>query len=113
MHEASITESILSLALEKAAEAKAGKITRINLVVGELSGVVPECVQFYFDAISKNTLADGAKLDFEIKPTQIRCRKCQTVFTPANHVWACPQCRETSVEIASGQECYMESIEVE
>jgi len=113
MHEASITESMLSLALEKAKEAKADKITRINLIMGELSGVVPECVQFYFDAISKNTMAEGAKLNFEIKPTQIRCRKCQNVFTPADHKWTCPQCNETSVEITSGRECYMESLEVE
>ncbi len=113
MHEASITESLLSLALEKAREAKAEKITSINLIVGELSGVVPECVQFYFDAISKNTMAEGARLNFEIKPTQIQCRKCDNVFTPADHKWECPTCHEASVEIASGRECYMESIEVE
>jgi hydrogenase nickel incorporation protein HypA/HybF len=113
MHEASITESMLSLALEKAAEAKTKKITGINLVVGELSGVVPECVQFYFDAISKNTIAEGAKLNFETKPTQIRCRKCELVFTPTDYKWICPKCKETSAEIASGRECYMESIEVE
>ena len=113
MHEASITESMLSLALEKARDAKACKITSINLVVGELSGVVPECVQFYFDVISKNTMAEGARLNFEIKPTQIKCRKCNNVFTPADHKWACPKCHEASVEIASGRECYMESIEVE
>lgn len=112
MHEYSITESMLSLALEKAAEAKAAKITRINLVVGELSGVVSECVQFYFDAISKNTLADGATLSFATKPTRIRCRNCQKEFTPLNHDWACPDCHEMSVEIVSGRECYMESIEV-
>jgi hydrogenase nickel incorporation protein HypA/HybF len=113
MHEASITESMLSLALEKAREAKAAKITSINLVVGELAGVVPDCVQFYFDAISKNTMAEGARLNFEIKPTQIRCRQCQNVFTPTDHKWVCPKCGESSVEIASGRECYMESIEVE
>ncbi len=113
MHEYSVTESMLSLALEKAAEAKASKITSINLVVGELSGVVPECVQFYFDAISQSTIAAGAKLNFETRAIQIRCRKCETVFTPADHKWVCPQCRETSVEIVSGRECYMESIEVE
>ena len=104
---------MLSLALEKAGEAKAAKITRINLVVGELSGVVPDCVQFYFGIISKDTIADGAALNFETRPIQIRCRKCQNVFTPANYEWACPTCHETSVEIASGRECYMESLEVE
>jgi hydrogenase nickel incorporation protein HypA/HybF len=113
MHEYSITESILSLALEKASEANAGKITRINLVVGELSGVVAECVQFYFDHISKDTAADGAGLSFETKPVSVRCHKCDNVFTPKDGNWSCPECHETGIDIISGRECYMESIEVE
>ncbi|OGO31975.1 MAG: hydrogenase maturation nickel metallochaperone HypA [Chloroflexi bacterium RBG_16_56_11] len=113
MHEYSITESLLSLALEKASEARAGKITRINLVVGELAGVVGECVQFYFDAISQETIARGARLSFEMRPTKVRCQKCQTVFSPDGHDWSCPGCREMAVEIVSGRECFMESIEVE
>lgn len=113
MHESSVTESLLSLALEKANEAKATRITRINLVVGELAGIVPDCVQFYFDVISKNTLADGAVLLFETKPTRIRCRNCNKEFTPVDHDWSCPDCHEIGVEIVSGRECYMESIEVE
>jgi hydrogenase nickel incorporation protein HypA/HybF len=113
MHEASITDSMLSLALEKANEAQAKKIMRINLVIGELSGVVGDCVQFYFDVLSKNTIAEGATLNFETKPIQIRCRKCQAVFSPTNHKWVCPECHEMSPEIVSGRECYLESIEVE
>jgi hydrogenase nickel incorporation protein HypA/HybF len=113
MHESSITESLLSLAVEKATEAKAGKITRINLVVGELAGVVPECVQFYFNFISKDTIADGAELAFVNKPATVRCRKCDKIFTPTDSDWACPDCREQGVEIVTGRECYMESIEVE
>jgi len=113
MHEYSITESVLNLALEKANEADASKITRISLIVGELSGVVGECVRFYFEHISKNTIADGAELVFEMKPTQLRCNKCDAVFSPNDGDWNCPECRETGIEIISGRECYMESIEVE
>ena len=113
MHEFSITESVLSLALEKASEANAKKIIRINMVVGELSGVVGECVQFYFSNISKDTIASGAELCFETKPTRVRCSKCQTVFAPKDGNWACPDCQETGIEIVSGRECYLESIEVE
>ena len=113
MHEFSITQSMLSLALEKAGEANASKITRINLIIGELSGVVAECVQFYFDYISKDTIASGASLSFETRPTKLRCQQCDKVFSPTNHEWLCPDCQQASIEIVSGRECYMESIEVE
>jgi hydrogenase nickel incorporation protein HypA/HybF len=113
MHEYSITESLLSLALEKAQEAKARKITRINLVLGELSGVVGECVRQYLGVLGKDTIAGGAALSFETKPTRLKCRHCEKEFSPADHKWACPDCGEISVEIVSGRECYMESIEVE
>ena len=113
MHEYSVTQSLLSLALEKANEAKASKITQINLVLGELSGIVDDCVQFYFDSLSKDTIAAGAGLSFTRTPTSLRCRNCETVFPPRNHDWSCPDCHEAGVEIMSGRECYMESIEVE
>ena len=113
MHEYSITESILSLALEKAGEAEASKITRINLVIGELSGVVGDCVSFYFDFLSKDTIASGAGLSFEKIPTKLRCLNCKAVFSPENSSWACPECHEMGIDIISGRECYMESIEVE
>jgi hydrogenase nickel incorporation protein HypA/HybF len=113
MHEFSITESLLVLALEKAGEAGAGKITGINLVLGDMSGVVGECVQFYFEAISRDTIAAGARLSFEARPTRLRCHRCQAEFSPRNHDWTCPECREMAIEIVSGRECYLESIEVE
>ncbi len=74
MHEFTITQSILSIALEKASEVKSGKITRINLTLGELSGVVDECVSFYFDFLSKGTMAEGATLSFTMVPATARCR---------------------------------------
>ena len=81
MHEYSITESILSIALDKAAEAKAGEITRINLVLGELSGVVGECVQQYFEVLGKDTIARNATISFVTKPTRLICRKCEKEFS--------------------------------
>jgi hydrogenase nickel incorporation protein HypA/HybF len=113
MHEYSITESVLALALEKANGAHASKITRINLVIGDLSGVVDECVRFYFGYISKDTIASGAELAIETIGTKLRCRNCEKEFTPEGLEWSCPVCHKTGVEITSGRECYMESIEVE
>ncbi len=112
MHELSITQNILDIALKKAAEAKAGRITRINITLGELSGIVDECVRFYFDFLTKDTPAAGASLSFEKVPTRLRCRVCATVFAPEDSTWVCPSCHDQKIELIAGRECYVNSIEV-
>jgi len=113
MHEFGITENIVNIAVAKADEAQASKIIQINLVVGEMSGFVPDCIQFYFDSLSKDTIAQGAMLRFELVPTQLRCRNCSTIFQPEDTLWSCPECRSQSIELSKGREFYMESMEVE
>lgn len=113
MHELGVTENIVNIALAKAGEAQASKVIQINLVIGEMSGFVPDCIQFYFDPLSKDTIAQGAVLHFELVPAQLRCRNCSTIFHPQDTLWACPKCRGQSVEISKGRELYIESMEVE
>jgi len=113
MHEFSITQNILSIALEQAEAAKANKIVNINLTIGELTGIVDECVQFYFDLLSRDTIAAEASLSFNLIPTKLRCRNCTTTFSPDNLDWACPSCREQKIEIVAGRECSVISIEVD
>jgi len=83
MHELAITQSVLDIALEHAKKHKANKITSINLVIGEMSGIVDECVRFYFESISKDTIASEATLSFETVPTKGRCRDCDTTLPSA------------------------------
>jgi hydrogenase nickel incorporation protein HypA/HybF len=113
MHELAVTQSMLDLVLEEANKTGSGKVQKINLVFGELSGVVGDCVQFYFEFLSKGTPAEGASISFRKIPTQARCRECGAVFTPEEFDWACPQCHRVGVEITAGKELYVESIEVE
>ena len=113
MHEFGITENIITIALDKASEAQASKITQINLVMGELSGFVQDCIQFYFDSLSKDTIAQEAVVHFESVPAQLRCQNCSTIFHPQDALWSCPGCQGQSVEILKGRELYIESMEVE
>jgi hydrogenase nickel incorporation protein HypA/HybF len=113
MHELGVTENIVNIALAKAGEVQASKVIQINLVIGELSGFVPDCIQFYFDSLSKDTIAQGAVLHFESVPTELRCRDCATSFQPQDTLWSCPECQSQSVEISQGRELYIESVEVE
>jgi hydrogenase nickel incorporation protein HypA/HybF len=113
MHELSIVESLLALALKNANKAKASKILKINVVVGELSGVVDESLSLYFNFLSKDTIAAQANLVFTHKPAQLRCRNCDTIFSPEKLDYHCPNCKEQNVEMVGGNELYLESLEVE
>ena len=113
MHELSITQGMLDIALDKAREARASRITAINLVIGEISNIVDGCIQFYFDFLSRDSIARDAKLSFTRIPMQVRCRSCGFSFSPDKAVWSCPQCRKWDAEIVAGKELYIDSIEVE
>jgi hydrogenase nickel incorporation protein HypA/HybF len=103
----------MDIVLDQAKSAEAKKVTKINLVIGEMSGVVSDCVQFYFDFLKKGNAAEGATLDFKLVPVELRCRDCQTVFQPNDFAWVCPNCGSTRPEVIRGQESYVESIEIE
>jgi hydrogenase nickel incorporation protein HypA/HybF len=113
MHELPITENIIDIITQKASDIQASRITRVDLVIGELSGFAPECIQFYFDFLSKDTLAEGASLRCQIIPAKLRCRECSTTFSPENDGWSCPKCSSINVEIIGGQELYVDNMEVE
>ena len=113
MHELGVSENIVSIAITKAGEVRANKVIQINLAIGELSGFAPDCIRFYFDSLSNDTIVQGARLNFESVPAQLRCRDCSTVFHPEDALWSCPECRGRSVEISQGRELYIESMEVE
>jgi hydrogenase nickel incorporation protein HypA/HybF len=76
MHELSITRALLDQALAEADKHGAKRIGRIRLLLGEGGGVVPDCVQFYFDQMKKDTAAAEAELEFKRVPLRIRCPKC-------------------------------------
>jgi len=113
MHEQSIVDSLLALALENAKKGNAVKIRKINVIIGELSGAVAESMEFYFNFLRQGTLAEEAVLSFTHKPAQLQCRKCRTVFTPDKEGYNCPKCKTAEVDIIGGRELYLESLEVE
>ena len=113
MHELAITQSMLDLVVEQAEKAGAKEVGRINLVIGEMTGVVGDCVQFYFNFLSQGSIAEGAALSFKIIPTMARCRDCDKAFELKEFDWNCPYCQGNSMEIIAGKELFVESIEVE
>ena len=111
MHEMSIAQGILDIALDAARGH--GAIKRIKLKVGEMAGVVPESLHFCFSAVAAGTAAEEAKLDIEMMPLKAVCGSCRHEFAVEEYRFVCPQCRAVSVDIVSGREMAVEHLEVE
>lgn len=113
MHELAVTEEILSLALSYAEKNDANKVTRICLKVGEMTQIVDDCIKFYFDAISRETIASGAQIDIEKLPLKAKCSSCDVIYQVENLDFSCPLCSIVNSDVVSGKELCLESIEIE
>ena len=114
MHELAVTESVLAIALRHAEAAHATRITHIHLVVGQLSSIVDDSVQFYWDLIADGTMAKGAVLTFERTPATLHCLACGVKFTIADQSeFVCPHCGSPDVYVVGGDELRVDHLDVE
>jgi len=113
MHELPVAESLLEIALKYAQKAEAIQISHIHIVIGQLASIVDDSVQFYWDIISKDTIAECAVLHFKRIPSQFLCQNCSQKYHPNNNDFSCPACSSTNIKIIAGREFYLESIEIE
>jgi hydrogenase nickel incorporation protein HypA/HybF len=108
MHELAITESIV----ERVADhVRGAKVLRVVLVIGKLSGVVPDAVRACFDVCAEGTVMEGASLDIEETPGRARCRDCAAQVELLDTIALCP-CGSANLAVLSGQELKIRSVEV-
>ncbi len=113
MHELAVTESLLKTACDYAEKNQARCVISLNIIVGELSGVIDESVQFYWDMISENTLCSKAKLNFEKRPARLSCQSCGNEYSLQGELIPCTQCASMQLKVLSGDEFLLDSIEIE
>jgi hydrogenase nickel incorporation protein HypA/HybF len=112
MHELSVSENILSIAIDYGKRAEAKKITDLHIVIGQLSSIFDDSIQFYWDIISKDTLCESSRLHFQRKPAVFLCNDCNSEFTLKDEISPCPTCGSIQLQIVSGEEFFLESIEI-
>jgi hydrogenase nickel incorporation protein HypA/HybF len=113
MHELSITQSLFDLVLDQANKAGVKKVSVINLVIGDMTGIVGDSVRFYLDFIARETIIEGAKLNIKTVATRAMCRDCRKESGLREFDWTCPECGGSNLELISGKELFVESIEVD
>lgn len=113
MHELPVILGILNTVQRTAEENHLCSVTKICLRIGELSDLVEECMQIYFDSASEGTVCEGSQLVIVRNPAKLRCTVCGYEF-PHEHAFSCPVCGGSAEWIrGSGSGCVVESIEGE
>lgn len=112
MHEVSIMQNAIDLALAQAVQQGAQQIHWIKLRVGELSGVIPDALTLAFEIVAAGTIAAEAQLEVETVPVICYCPTCQREFHPDTWIFSCPFCQQLTTELRQGQELELTSLEV-
>jgi hydrogenase nickel incorporation protein HypA/HybF len=113
MHEMGIALQIVEIATASIPpEAGKVRIEKVNLKIGKLAAVVPDSLRFCFEVVVKDTPLDGATLAIEEVPVVARCKDCDTQWTINSPAFACENCGSGALEIISGRELDIESIEI-
>jgi hydrogenase nickel incorporation protein HypA/HybF len=112
MHELSIMEEAVRLAVDAAKSSGANRVLTLRLRVGAMNGAVPDALRFAFDVVCHGTMAEGASLDIESVPVAYWCAACRSEFMPGNFVNECPLCHNLSGELRRGRELEIASLEI-
>ena len=70
MHELSVASSIIEIVLAEVKNKNLGQVKEIGLKVGVLSGIMPDSLEFGFDALKQETALAQTRVVIETVPLQ-------------------------------------------
>ena len=114
MHELAIVEALIDQVgqeLERAGQP--GRVLRVELSIGRLSGVLGEAVRFAFGLLTPGTRVEGAELVIQEPKAVCNCRACRTQSEIDDLVVQCPRCASGDISIEGGRDLLLQSIEIE
>jgi len=113
VHELSIMEGVINMVKESAEQNNIYKIRKIKLVIGKLSMVLPDSLQFCFQALSsQEEMFQHADMEIEERDAVIQCPVCEQQYTLEDGLcFVCPGCGGINVTIISGREMYLDFYE--
>jgi hydrogenase nickel incorporation protein HypA/HybF len=113
MHEMGIALQIIEIASASIPPSETPiQVEKVNLKVGKMAAIVSDSLRFCFDIAAKDSLLSGAVLHIEEVPVRARCKECDAEWTIHEAVFKCRQCSSGQLDIISGRELNIESIEI-
>lgn len=113
MHEMSLAEGLLQILQSEAQKQGYQRVKSVWLEIGELSSVEVEAMKFCFDAVMRNSLAEGASLNIIHVAGQAWCMQCSKNVSIKQRYDECPDCGSYQLQVTSGDEMKIKELEVE
>jgi hydrogenase nickel incorporation protein HypA/HybF len=110
VHELSLSSAVVKTVVNHAA---GRRVAVVNLRIGRMRQVVPATLAFSFELVARDTVCEGARLEIDHVEARLRCRACDHAWEVEAPSFRCPACSGSDVEVVSGSEFEIESIEVE
>ena len=112
MHEMALAESMLEIVLQTARGNDAARVTLVRLEIGALSHVEPEALRFCFDAVTRGSLAERARLEIIVTPGAAWCMPCAETVPLSARGQPCPRCGSYQLNVVQGDAMRVKDIEI-
>jgi hydrogenase nickel incorporation protein HypA/HybF len=113
MHEMSLAEGIVQLVEEAARADGCSRVKTVWLEIGQLAAVEKEALRFCFDAVTRDSMVEGARLEIIETPGQGWCMKCEGNVAVTALYEPCPVCGSYQIQVTGGSEMRVKEFEVE
>ncbi len=110
IHEVGIAESMLQIVQQAAEQNNMEKVTSLLIEIGQFSGVEPHALEFAWEFVSKDTVAEGSTLEILRPPLVLYCTHCLNEYAGDMEDLRCPTCQDEVFEILKGREMLVRSI---
>ena len=90
-----------------------GRVSKMVVSVGEMTGVLPEYLYKYYPQTVKGTILEGAELEVIEVPVRVVCAGCGLEYGPTReNGYACPECKNKNGRIIAGRDVVLERLEM-
>ena len=114
VHEVSIVQSLIERVQQQVDRCgHDGRVTRVALSIGRLSGVNVDSIRFAFEMLAPGTLLEAAALEITEPAAVCCCRACGRRTEIDELELACPICESGEITIQGGRDLLIETIELE
>ena len=121
MHEVSVVSDIVSAILKELEKYNVERVEEVVLVVGDMTSLGEEQLEFAYEIVTKETKLEGSKLVIEHEKIRVKCNDCgyegEVRMLESDYgehtipILSCPKCNG-KVKVTAGQTCKVRNLKI-